>query len=385
MFARDSALSSGWHFFGRYWSRVLCISAALLIPCFWHRHIQAGDLGSHLYNAWLAQLIEKGQAPGLYFVTQFSNVLFDISLSHLAHIFGFWIAEKVAVSACVLIFFWGVFALVSAVADDPQWILMPCIATLAYGYAFNMGFMNYYLSLGLAAFCLSLVWPITTWEGKEADYIIAALLLILAWLAHPIGALWALGTIGYVAAHNRLAGWRKPAVPTIAVIALLAFRWYLHHRPELAADWNSGLPFWQSNGADQLMVYGDRYETLAWVALAFGAVCLVIEVVNNLRNARWWNDMVLPIELYLIAFFAVTTFPENFRVSMYAAWICLLVSRLTAICAILGLAVLGRAQLRQWTIGGFITIATAYFVLLGIHTHKIGALEASVEEAVRTL
>jgi hypothetical protein len=385
MLPYDSGLASGWRFFARDWRRVPAISVALLLPCFWTRHIEAGDLGSHLYNAWLAILIEKGQAPGLYLATQFNNVLFDLTLSNTANFFGFWLAEKVAVTACVLVFFWGVFAFVSAVADDSQWLLMPCIATLAYGYAFNMGFMNYYLSLGLGAFCLSLVWPVKSWEGKEADCIVAALLLILAWLAHPIGCLWAVATILYVGVHNRLAGWRKLAVPGASVIVLLLFRWYLHHRTELAADWNSGLPFWQSNGADQLMVYGDRYETLAWVALAFGAVCLVIEVVNNLRNARWWNDMVLPIELYLIAFFAVTTFPENFRVSMYAAWIGLLVSRLTAICAILGLAVLGRAQLRQWTIAGFITIGTAYFVFLGIDTHALAALEASAEAAVATL
>src|SRR5579863_3387775 len=213
MLADDSALVSAWHFFGRHWTRVAGISAALLLPCFWHRHVEAGDLGSHLYNAWLAQLIEKGQAPGLYLAHQFSNVLFDFSLLHLANILGFWLAEKIAVSGCVLIFFWGVFALVSAVADDPQWILMPCIATLAYGYAFNMGFMNYYLSLGLGAFCLSLVWPVTAWEGKEADCIIAAALLILAWLAHPIGALWVLTTIAYLAARHQLKGWRKLAVP----------------------------------------------------------------------------------------------------------------------------------------------------------------------------
>src|SRR6201999_1305098 len=174
---------------------------------------------------------------------------------------------------------WGVFAFISAVADEPQWILMPCIATLAYGYAFNMGFMNYYLSLGLGAFCLSLVWPIKGWEGKSADWIVAVFFLVLAWLAHPIGCLWALCTILYVAVHNRLTGWRKLAVPGASVIALLLFRWYLHHRVELAADWNSGLPFWQSTGADQLMVYGDRYETLAWAALAFGLVCVLIEVV----------------------------------------------------------------------------------------------------------
>jgi hypothetical protein len=385
MLADDSALSSAWHFFGRHWTRVLGISAVLLLPCFWHRHIEAGDLGSHLYNAWLAQLVEKGQAPGLYLAHQFSNVLFDFSLLHLANIFGFWLAEKIAVSACVLIFFWGVFALVGAVADDPQWVLMPCIAMLAYGYAFNMGFMNYYVSLGFGAFALALTWPVTSWEGKEADGFVAVIFLILAWLAHPIGCLWALSTISYVGLRNRLVGWRKLFVPGGAIVLLLAFRWYLHRRVDLAADWNSGLPLWQSNGADQLMVYGDRYETLASLALAFGAVCLLIEVVRNLRNADWWRGLALPAELYFLAFFAVATFPENFRVSMYAAWIGLLVSRLTAICAILGLIVLGRAQLREWTIAGFIVIGTAYFLFLGIDTRALSDLEANAEAAVATL
>lgn len=385
MLAYDSALAATRRFLGRHWKHALYISAGLLLPCFWQRHIEAGDLGSHVYNAWLAQLIEKGQAPGLYLARQFSNVLFDFSLLHLSSFFGFWIAEKVAVSICVLIFFWGVFALVSAVADDSQWILMPCIATLAYGYAFNMGFMNYYVSLGLGASALALVWPVTKWEGKEADWIVAVLVLIVAWLAHPIGCLWAIATIGYIAIRNRLKGWQKLAVPGSAIALLLAFRLYLHHRTELAADWNSGLPFWQSNGADQLMVYGDRYETLAWVALAFGAVCLLIEGLRNLHNAWWWRDLALPVELYLLSFFAVATFPENFRVSMYAAWIGLLVSRLTAICAIFGLIVLGRAQLRQWTIAGFITIGTAYFVFLGIDAHALANLEASAERILATV
>ena len=47
---------------------ILAISIAMIVPCLWHRRIEAGDLASHVYNAWLAQLIEKGQAPGLYIV-----------------------------------------------------------------------------------------------------------------------------------------------------------------------------------------------------------------------------------------------------------------------------------------------------------------------------
>ena len=93
----------------------LAMSAAVLIPCVWHRRIEAGDLGSHVYNAWLAQLTEKGQAPGLYIARQWDNILFDVLLLGLAKAAGFAAAQRIAVSLCVLVFFWGVFALVSAV------------------------------------------------------------------------------------------------------------------------------------------------------------------------------------------------------------------------------------------------------------------------------
>jgi len=57
-------------------------------------------------------------------------------------------AEKIAVSVCVLVF--------SGVSHADQRdakaavVVLPGLAMLAYGYVFYMGFMNYYLSLGLA-------------------------------------------------------------------------------------------------------------------------------------------------------------------------------------------------------------------------------------------
>ena len=67
----------------------LLVSVIVLIPCFWQRHIQAGDLASHVYNAWLAQLVSQGNAPGVYTVWQAKNVLFDLMLVKLGGIFGF--------------------------------------------------------------------------------------------------------------------------------------------------------------------------------------------------------------------------------------------------------------------------------------------------------
>src|ERR1700746_2106870 len=63
--AKIRALPAAGRFVADRWIRLLTISALILVPCFWHRHIEAGDLGSHVYNAWLAELIEHGDAPGL--------------------------------------------------------------------------------------------------------------------------------------------------------------------------------------------------------------------------------------------------------------------------------------------------------------------------------
>ena len=43
-------------------------SLLVLLPCYWQARIQAGDLSSHIYNSWLAQLIEAGKLPGLVVV-----------------------------------------------------------------------------------------------------------------------------------------------------------------------------------------------------------------------------------------------------------------------------------------------------------------------------
>src|ERR1700747_2371342 len=137
---------------------VIVVSALLLVPCFWHSRIQAGDLGSHVYNAWLAQLIEHHQISGLTITSQWSNILFDLLLLHAGNLAGFVVAEKVAVSFAVLVFFWGSFSFLAGVSDNPPWKLAPFLFLLAYGYVFHMGFMNYYLSIGFVLFALFLAW-----------------------------------------------------------------------------------------------------------------------------------------------------------------------------------------------------------------------------------
>lgn len=183
------ALAAGAHFLRQNFIRALAISAAMLVPCFWHSRIEAGDLASHTYDAWLAQLTERGQAPGLWLAKQWNNVLFDMSLSWLGGLVGLRLAEKLCVSAAILIFFWGAFAMIGAIARRAPWSLTPCIAMFAYGWTFQQGFLNYYISLGLAFFAVALLH-----RGRGLERALVLVLLALAWMAHPLGVallLWA--------------------------------------------------------------------------------------------------------------------------------------------------------------------------------------------------
>src|SRR5258708_19484197 len=77
---------------------VVVISALLVIPCFWHSRIQAGDLGSHVYNGWLAQLIEHHQISGLTVARQWSNILFHLLILHPPSPLAFPSASKIFIS-----------------------------------------------------------------------------------------------------------------------------------------------------------------------------------------------------------------------------------------------------------------------------------------------
>jgi hypothetical protein len=374
-----NAVGDAQNFGGRYWLRVLTVSALLIVPCIWHRHIEAGDLGSHVYNAWLVQLIAKGQAPGLYVTAQWNNILFDVALLHVANWVGLAAAEKIVVSGCVLIFFWGVFAFLSTVTDQAPWTLTPCMAMLSYGYSFHMGFLNYYLSIGLGSLCLALVW-----RGGARNWILALAIAILVTAAHPMGLVWVLGVIAYLAIRPALPGALKLAVPLAVVVACSLLRWFAQRSTTFVADFYHAEPF-RAIGVDQLVLYGTRYEFLGWVALSFGIVCFVQDATARLRDPAYWKRLELPLELYLILFCAASFAPENLRFSVQSAWLGLLVSRLTTISAIVGLCVLGCMHPRKWHFMGFAAISAIFFAFLYQDSGRLNRTEVNAENLLSSV
>ena len=362
----------------RNYLTVLLISLLLLIPCFWHTHIEAGDLGSHLYNAWLAQLVHQGKAPGVYIAWQFNNVLFDLLLFYSAKAFGFAAAEKMTVSLCVLIFFWGLFAFMRAVSGRSPWLLTPWIAMLTYGYIFHMGFINYYLSLGLACIGLSLLWP----AGKNG--LIAAALAPLMLLAHPLGFLWFFGTAAYRLLWLRFPGSWRLVLPGGALVILLGARWYVAHHAGYEVEWRQ-TPFWELNGADQFHVFGERY---GWFTLAAGLFFLAssfLALYSESPRRRFWKARILIIELYFVSFCATTLLPENLHTDPTGGWIGALVTRLTLVSAIFGFCWLALLPVRKWYLYFSIPCAAAFFTFIYQDTALLNRMEAGTEQVTKPL
>ncbi len=358
---------------------VLLVSAAILIPCFWQRHIQAGDLASHVYNAWLAQLVGEGKAPGMYAVWQAKNVLFDLMLLNLGKAFGFGVAEKIAVSACVLAFFWGVFTLISVATRKRPWLLVPGLAMLAYSYVFYMGFMNYYLSLGLACFGLTALW-----HGERRGILIAVALAPLTLLAHPLGFLWLAAAGVYRLLWPRMRGWAEWLPPLAAIGVGLAVRWVLARHPEFQPDWPDA-PFLKWNGADQFWVFRPETRFVSLAMIVFVAAATILDLFPRRPGNGNGKERRLFPEFYAVAFCLTSLLPENLRPDENAGWIGLLVTRLTLISAIFIFCWLGTLQPRKWHFFALGACAAVYFTLIYRDTRPAERMEENAEKLTRAL
>lgn len=373
----DRALPRAGNFVRAHWLKLLGISVAVLIPCFWHRHIEAGDLGSHVYNAWLAQLIRHGQAPGLWIAHPWSNVLFDYILSGFGTLFGLPAGEKISVALAILIFFWGTFAIVAATACRAPWFLTPLLAMVAYGWSFEMGFLNYCLSLGLSFFALAILW-----RGRGTERWMAMALVPFIYLTHPLGLLWLFAAGAYISIAERVPLRLQVLVMLGSAGCLFLLRWYLwHHFIVSTAD----EPLYIFNGGDQLVLFGNRYEIVEALLGVFVLAAMAFDIFTRRHQRGFWRAYSIPLELFVLAEVGVFLLPDGVRAEGQAVALALLTKRLTTVSAILICCLLGAMLPRKWHLIALAGIAAVFFSFLYQDTAIVNRMEAQVERLVRTL
>jgi hypothetical protein len=366
--ARESAIVAALRFVKGYYVRVVAVSAAMLVPCYWHARIEAGDLGSHAYNAWLAQLVERGQAPGLYLARQWTNVLFDVALLKVGDLVGLGAAEKICVAACVLIFFWGAFAFIAAATKRPPWLLTPGIAMVAYGWTFHMGFMNYYVSTGLALAAVAILW-----RGRKTDWIMAAVLAAMALIAHPLGLIWLAGVAVYVTLAERMQGALRLLLPVAALLVIYGAHEIVVHR--YPTDRRVAGQFYIYNGSDQLAVFGHCYTRLAEALFAAGVATMLFGVLADGKRVEALLACRVPMELWAVSFVASWFLPNTIKVPFYAAPASALLTRLSLSTAVLALCMVGCLKPRTWHLAGLAACGAIFFVWLHEDTGMLNRME----------
>jgi hypothetical protein len=359
------------------WFRLCVISLAVLTPCLWHRRIAAGDLGSHVYNAWLAQLIHQGAAPGLSIAHPWTNVLFDLQLSALAPLLGWIAAQIIAVGLAVLIFFWGAFALAFAASGRPPWYLVPCLAMVAYGWTLEMGFLNYFLALGLSTAGLAILWKGARWE-----LLIPLALAPLIVLANPLGLIWMLGAAAYIRMYEKLPRRLAAVVPAAAAATLLGLHRYFWTHYTVV---RSSEPFYFFNGADQLLLFGNRYRLPSQAWLGFAAICLAADIILRRREKGVWGKYAVALQLYLLLAAVIVLLPDELRLPQYAVGLSLLSPRFTSLSAICLICMLAVMQPRKWHLAGFAAIALVFFGFLYQDTAALNRMEQQAEHLVHSL
>jgi hypothetical protein len=344
-------------------------SLLLLVPCYWQSRLQLGDLSSHIYNAWLAQLIGSGRAPGLAIVPQTTNVLFDLILSGLFNILGAEAAQRISVSLAVLTFVWGAFAFVSVVAGRRAWGLMPAIAMLAYGWVLHMGLLDFYLSLGLCFWALALAW-----EWKPRRVAGAVPVLIVAYVAHGLPVAWTVALLAYVWLARLITPPQRAILMAASLAAMVAGRILV----------TSTMPYiWlpqqlvMITGTDQLWVFDDKY-LIPFLGLLLVSVLLLVRLLraSGVRNVVTG----LPFQIGVLSAAGVCIVPTRLQIPGYNHALVYIAERMSLAVGICLCALLAAAPMRAYHRYAMAVVALVFF---GFLYRDEGALNAFEDQMTR--
>jgi hypothetical protein len=349
-------------------ARIALLSAAVLVPCFWQSRIQAGDLSSHIYNAWLAQQIELTRPSGLQIVPAYTNVVFDLILSGLFRAFGADIAQRIAVSLSVLIFFWGAFAFVCTATGRRPWYIVSSLLMLTYGWVFHVGFFNFYLGVGL---CL---WAVTlSLLPDRRAHAGAACLLAAAFACHAMAFTWAAGVIAYTWVARRLSGRRRFFLPALMICAVPALGFWVKARYPNMSSFHQVL---EAVAVDQVWTFGLKYCGIS-IALTLLWGFLLLIVTNQKGMGGTGRDVLFHLCIFMAI--GILTFPTRLDLPQYRRPLAFITERMTLPYGILICAFLSQAEPPKWLARSFAALAFIYFVFLYGDTQAMNRVETRME------
>ncbi|HTS28512.1 MAG TPA: hypothetical protein VMH81_21710 [Bryobacteraceae bacterium] len=331
----------------------LLTSLLLLVPCYWQPRIEGGDLTEYIYNSWTTRFLENGRLLGMTVVHRWSNILFDLMLSGLFRIFGAEAAQRIGISIVVLTFVWGAFAFVAVVSGRRSWHLMPCLAMLAYGWVFHMGFFDFHLSMGLCLWGMALAW-----EWKVRRLAAAAPVFLLACLAHALPVVWTLGLLAYVWVARDRTPFMRARMTVCFVAGLLVLHAAMGRK--LSAQWSPS-QLVRATGLDQVWVFDAKYYiVLMGLLVVWGVLFLTLVRRTGARQVV----ASLPFQLCILSAAGVSILPGSVLIPGFYHALGYIAERMSLGVAVCVCAMLATVQPRRTVQWALLLVAFIFFGFL---------------------
>lgn len=339
-----------------------CLPAA--VPYFW-----AGDLHSHIYNAWLSLLIERGALPGLSIADIWTNRLLDEPIAQLLRVLSPRKVEAVVLVALAQLFLWSAFLFVRALSGKPSWEWLPILVMLALGGAFHTGTVNWYASASLSLLATATILGRTALPARVVAGIV---LLLVASAGNPLPPAWACGAVGLAIAGRRGFAPRRILGAACAVVTLIGVSIALAGRGDYFL-----FQLVAMSGADQLMYFDNAFVLFAVAYLGL--------LASSLRC--WARDHVGPAAAnpaFAIAVFSsvcVIGLPDRILFPGYIVPAFYLSTRASLICGIAWVACAAQADSARRA-AAIITVAAAWLALTCAEWEALSSLQQRIAFAV---
>ena len=276
-----------------------------LLPIWRVQFVPTVDGPSHVYNAVVLRELasDTPELARVFFadLRPHPNWLTHLLLTAGVTVLPPVVAEKLVVSAIVLLFLAGCWILAGAVNRDSRvhaFLAMP----LAYHLLFQMGFYNYSLGVALVPFALASWWrrrETASWKSIA----ITAAWLVLLYFAHVVPAVIAalfLAILWLVSMVIR--GWRtqwKHGVAFVPVALLLVWFFLQPQPPGGTWTWNGAL-LWTPLLRTMLLLTFDLRQLMIGTALAV-IFALLIVLTLVLEKYRREADVFLLLAVVGVA------------------------------------------------------------------------------------
>jgi hypothetical protein len=202
---------------------------------------------------------------------------------------------------------------------------------------------------------------------------------MLAWIAHPLPVVWAIGTAAYVTVASRIQSPRRPLLLLVGLVTLGTARYILIHR--YAYSWSlDQITF--INGANQVTLFGMKYM-LPFTGLVLIWAMLLLRLIKRHGLAHLFST--IPFQVWILNATAVLLMPDRLLFPQFGQPLGFIAERLSLAAGLVMCAALAAAPTARLARIALISVAILFFGFLYSDDRDLNRFEDRMDLGVSRL